>query len=80
MADWVRCIALFCFIFQTHAVINWQGDEDEWIHPERKPTENQERQLMGRVAEIGMVVFEKFVYYFRGKLTTSTREDIKQEK
>ena len=73
----VRCNALFCFIIQTLAVINQQGDEDEWIYPQRKPTENQERQLIGRVAEIGMrVVFQNFVYCFRGKLTTSQREEM----
>ena len=43
-------------------------DDDDWIYPQRKPTEKQERQIIGRVAKIGTrVVFENFVYRFGGE-------------
>jgi hypothetical protein len=43
-------------------------DDDYWIYPQGKPTEMQERQIIGRVAEIGTrVVFENFVYRFGGE-------------
>ena len=37
-------------------------DDDDWIYPKVKPTDKQERHIIGRVAEIGTrVVFENFV-------------------
>ena len=42
--------------------------DDEWIYPPGNPTEEQRRQVIGRVAEIGTrVVFENFCYQFGGK-------------
>ena len=46
--------------------------DDEWIYPPGTPTEEQRRQVIGRVAEIGTrVVFENFCYQFGGKPTTN---------
>ena len=39
--------------------------DDDWIYPPVKPTGNQRRQIIGRVAEIGTrVVFDNFCYKF----------------
>ena len=43
-------------------------DDEDWIYPKRKPTEKEERRIIGRVAEIGTrVLFENVVYRFRGE-------------
>ena len=43
-------------------------NDDDWIYPQGKLTEKQERQIIGRVAEIGTrVIFENFVYRFGGE-------------
>ena len=39
--------------------------EEDWIYLPMKPTEQQRRQIIGRVAEIGTrVIFENFCYRF----------------
>ena len=41
--------------------------DDEGIYPPGNPTEEQRRQVIGRVAEIGTrLVFENFCYQFGG--------------
>ena len=42
--------------------------EDDWVYPQRKPTEIETRIIMGHVAEIGTrTIFENFCYQFGGK-------------
>ena len=51
-------------------------DDEDWIYPTRKPTEKEERLIMGRVAEIGTrVLFDNFVYRFGGRPTINNRVD-----
>ena len=51
-------------------------DDEDWIYPKRKPTEKEERLIMGRVAEIGTrVLFENFVYRFGGSPTINNMVD-----
>ena len=42
--------------------------EDQWDFPEDVPTEEEEREIVARVAEIGVrAIFEHFCYRFGGK-------------
>ena len=42
-------------------------NDDDWVYPRRKPTKQEERMIVGRVAEIGTrVLFQNFVYTFGG--------------
>ena len=44
-----------------------EGDKS-WVFPKRSPTEQQKRELVSRMAEIGVrAVWENFVYTFGGK-------------
>ena len=43
--------------------------EDTWCFPPTPPTEEQDKQIAGRVAEIGVrMVFENFTYRFGGQM------------
>ena len=45
------------------------GTEESWIFPDTVPTALEERQLVARMAEIGVrTVFENFIYTFAGKM------------
>ena len=42
--------------------------EKQWAYPRRQPDEQQEREIIGRVAEIGLrIIFEHFTYRFGGE-------------
>ena len=45
-----------------------QEDNDQWIWPKREPTEEEKKELIGRMLEIGVrVMFRNLIYTFGGE-------------
>ena len=54
-------------------------EDDDWVYPKTRPTEKQERQIIGRVADIGTrVLFKNFVYKFGGRHFINRVEDLSE--